>query len=53
MVDLEKVPSGREQPNILELYNFIIEKTEHYSNLCNEVEEVQRYTLSDEALVLL
>lgn len=53
MVDLEKVPFGREQPSVLELYNFIIETSDHYSNLCKELEAIRSYEPKDEALVMV
>jgi hypothetical protein len=53
MVDLDKVTIGREQPTVLELYNFIIETSDHYSNLCEELEAIRTYQPKDEALVML
>lgn len=44
---------GREQPSVLELYNFIIETSDHYSNLCKELEAIRSYEPKDEALVMV
>lgn len=47
------VLNGREQPSALELYNFIIDTSDHYDNLCDELQGFTQYQSVGEVKVLL
>jgi len=44
---------GRELPSVLELFNLIINETEHFTLMCHELEAIRSYTPADKALVVL
>ena len=44
---------GRELPYVLELFNFIINETEHFNLMCHELEAIKTYRPVDNVLVVL
>ena len=48
-----EIYAGREKPTVLELFNFIINETDQYIVICNELEAIRAYQPKDEALVMV